>query len=162
MEMETVGSAAENDEGYLTSRVASLEAEAARQEKDALAVYGMLEGQDPHIAPLRRALAVWGLTVDDIGVLSIHGTSTKANVRQFLTSFPFADLPVRRRMRHTSGMRSSLSSRGQQEMLSRLSLRRVSSATPKVVPLLGSCAVFSNLSTLVLFLVTGTASTYLF
>ena len=29
---------------------------------------------------LRRALAVWGLTADDIGVLSIHGTSTGANV----------------------------------------------------------------------------------
>lgn len=43
-------------------------------------MYGMLEGSDPRIAPLRRALAVWGLTVDDIGVLSIHGTSTNANV----------------------------------------------------------------------------------
>ena len=37
------------------------------------------EGADPRIAPLRRALAVWGLTADDIGVLSIHGTSTQAN-----------------------------------------------------------------------------------
>ncbi len=46
------------------------------QEKDSLAMYGMLEGYDPRIAPLRRALAVWGLTADDIGVLSIHGTST--------------------------------------------------------------------------------------
>lgn len=40
----------------------------------------MLAGSDPRIAPLRRALAVWGLTADDIGVLSIHGTSTNANV----------------------------------------------------------------------------------
>jgi len=38
-----------------------------------------LEGSDPRIAPLRRALAVWGLTADDVGVLSIHGTSTGAN-----------------------------------------------------------------------------------
>ncbi|QRW18188.1 fatty acid synthase subunit beta [Rhizoctonia solani] len=59
--------------------VAEVEREAARQEKDALATYGMLEGSDPRIAPLRRALAVWGLTADDIGVISIHGTSTKAN-----------------------------------------------------------------------------------
>jgi fatty acid synthase subunit alpha len=48
-----------------------------------LATYGMLmqssEGADPRIAPLRRALSVWGLTADDIGVLSIHGTSTQAN-----------------------------------------------------------------------------------
>lgn len=65
---------------YVPSRVADIEAEAARQEKDALAMYGMLEGFDPRIAPLRRALAVWGLTADDIGVLSIHGTSTNANV----------------------------------------------------------------------------------
>ncbi|KAK2463415.1 hypothetical protein APHAL10511_004501 [Amanita phalloides] len=64
---------------YISSRVADIEAEAARQEKDALAMYGMLEGSDPRIAPLRRALAVWGLTADDIGVLSIHGTSTNAN-----------------------------------------------------------------------------------
>jgi fatty acid synthase subunit alpha len=35
--------------------------------------------QNPEIAPIRAALAVWGLTVDDIGVASLHGTSTKAN-----------------------------------------------------------------------------------
>lgn len=67
------------DESYVSTRLADIEAEAARQEKDALATYGMLEGSDPRIAPLRRALAVWGLTPDDIGVLSIHGTSTGAN-----------------------------------------------------------------------------------
>lgn len=67
------------DEKYIASRVADIEAEAGRQEKEALATYGMLEGSDPRIAPLRRALAVWGLTADDIGVLSIHGTSTGAN-----------------------------------------------------------------------------------
>ena len=68
------------DEKYIASRVADMEGEAARQEKDAIATYGMLEGADPRIAPLRRALAVWGLTADDLGVLSIHGTSTGANV----------------------------------------------------------------------------------
>ncbi|PPQ94469.1 hypothetical protein CVT25_001102 [Psilocybe cyanescens] len=67
------------DESYVSTRIANIEKEAAQQEKDALAMYGMLEGSDPHIAPLRRALAVWGLTADDIGVLSIHGTSTNAN-----------------------------------------------------------------------------------
>ncbi|KAI5885432.1 uncharacterized protein SCHCODRAFT_01176814 [Schizophyllum commune H4-8] len=70
---------AEFTEEELTARVDSIEKEAARQEKDALAVFGMLEGSDPHVAPLRRALAVWGLTTDDVGVLSIHGTSTGAN-----------------------------------------------------------------------------------
>jgi hypothetical protein len=71
------------DPELFASRVADLEAEAYRQEKDVLATYGMLmqssEGADPRIAPLRCALAVWGLTADDIGVLSIHGTSTQAN-----------------------------------------------------------------------------------
>lgn len=67
------------DEDYVTSRVAQMEQEATRQEKDALSEYGMLTGTDLQISPLRRALAVFGLSADDIGVLSIHGTSTQAN-----------------------------------------------------------------------------------
>ncbi|RDX43188.1 thiolase-like protein [Lentinus brumalis] len=67
------------DEEYLANCVADIKQEAARQEKDAIATYGMLEGADPRVAPLRRALAVWGLTADNLGVLSIHGTSTGAN-----------------------------------------------------------------------------------
>ena len=35
--------------------------------------------QDPSISPLRASLAVWGLTIDDIDIASLHGTSTKAN-----------------------------------------------------------------------------------
>ena len=68
------------DEDFFASRVADIEREAAQQEKDALAVYGMLVGSDERIAPMRRALAGWGLTADDIGVHHIHGTSTGANV----------------------------------------------------------------------------------
>lgn len=34
---------------------------------------------EPSVAPLRGALAVWGLTVDDIAVASFHGTGTKLN-----------------------------------------------------------------------------------
>ncbi|KAJ2887980.1 fatty acid synthase alpha subunit Lsd1, partial [Coemansia aciculifera] len=34
---------------------------------------------DSEISPLRGSLAVWGLTADDIGVASFHGTSTVAN-----------------------------------------------------------------------------------
>ncbi|TMW63542.1 hypothetical protein Poli38472_002483 [Pythium oligandrum] len=33
----------------------------------------------PDIAPLRGALSMWNLTIDDIGVATFHGTSTKAN-----------------------------------------------------------------------------------
>lgn len=35
--------------------------------------------QDMNISPLEAALAVWGLTVNDIDIISMHGTSTKAN-----------------------------------------------------------------------------------
>ncbi|KAJ2897754.1 fatty acid synthase alpha subunit Lsd1, partial [Coemansia aciculifera] len=34
---------------------------------------------DSEISPLRGSLAVWGLTADDIGIASFHGTSTVAN-----------------------------------------------------------------------------------
>jgi fatty acid synthase subunit alpha len=80
-ELQVAKTLGEVDEGYFAMRLADIEREGARQEKEALATYGMLEGSDPRIAPLRRALAVWGLTSDDLGVLSIHGTSTGANER---------------------------------------------------------------------------------
>jgi len=73
------------DQAYIASREADIELEARRQEKSAQATIGMLEGADSRVAPLRRALAVWGLSADDIGVVSIHGTSTKANVRAYLS-----------------------------------------------------------------------------
>ncbi|KAF7587175.1 hypothetical protein BBP40_007638 [Aspergillus hancockii] len=38
-----------------------------------------IRAQQPSIAPVKAALATWGLTVDDIQVASMHGTSTKAN-----------------------------------------------------------------------------------
>ncbi|CAK9782775.1 thiolase-like protein [Cutaneotrichosporon oleaginosum] len=68
-----------DDAEWFAQRVDFIEREAKRQEKEALATYGMLEGSDPNIAPLRRALAVWGLNADSVGVISCHGTSTKAN-----------------------------------------------------------------------------------
>ncbi|KAI0011634.1 3-oxoacyl-reductase [Xylariaceae sp. FL0662B] len=40
---------------------------------------GDIRQLDPSISPMRAALAVWGLTVDDIRVASLHGTSTRAN-----------------------------------------------------------------------------------
>jgi len=65
---------------YLEERASHIEREARRQEKDALNSLGNnFWKQDTRIAPLRGALATWGLTVDDIGVASFHGTSTVAN-----------------------------------------------------------------------------------
>ena len=69
-----------NEEEYMSERAAHIEREAVRQEKEAQFSLGNnFWKQDPAIAPLRGALATWGLTVDDLDVASFHGTSTVAN-----------------------------------------------------------------------------------
>ena len=69
-----------NETEYAESRAHHIEKEAVRQEKDAMNSLGnVFWKQDPTIAPLRGALATWGLTIDDLGVASFHGTSTVAN-----------------------------------------------------------------------------------
>ncbi|KAF8473167.1 hypothetical protein BDZ91DRAFT_714103 [Kalaharituber pfeilii] len=69
-----------DEQAYMQDRAAHIERESARQEKEALNTWGNdFYRQDPRIAPLRGALATWGLTIDDLGVASFHGTSTKAN-----------------------------------------------------------------------------------
>ncbi|KAF1953560.1 fatty acid synthase subunit alpha reductase [Byssothecium circinans] len=69
-----------NESEYLDERAAHIGREAKRQEKDALNSLGNnFWKQDSRIAPLRGALATWGLTIDDLGVASFHGTSTVAN-----------------------------------------------------------------------------------
>jgi len=73
----------DNDEQfnkYVRERTAYINKEARRQEKEALRTYGNeFYKNDPTISPLRGALAVFGLTMDDIDALSFHGTGTKAN-----------------------------------------------------------------------------------
>jgi fatty acid synthase subunit alpha len=65
---------------YMQDRAEHIEREVKRQEKDAQYSLGNnFWRQDPRIAPLRGALATWGLTIDDLGVASFHGTSTVAN-----------------------------------------------------------------------------------
>jgi fatty acid synthase subunit alpha, fungi type len=69
------------DEGeYAAECRRQIEADARRALKEAVNTYGndFYRG-DAGIAPLRGALAVWGLGVDDIGVASLHGTSTVKN-----------------------------------------------------------------------------------
>lgn len=69
-----------DEKEYLRSRVYHIEKEAERQEKEIRRSLGNnFWKSDPSIAPLRGALATWGLTIDDLGVASFHGTSTKAN-----------------------------------------------------------------------------------
>ncbi|RAL09957.1 trifunctional fatty acid synthase subunit FAS2 [Aspergillus homomorphus CBS 101889] len=78
--MKSQSSDAFDESEYLQERARHIEREAVRQEKDAQFSLGNnFWKQDPRIAPLRGALATWGLTVDDIGVASFHGTSTVAN-----------------------------------------------------------------------------------
>ncbi|PHH71585.1 hypothetical protein CDD82_6433 [Ophiocordyceps australis] len=69
-----------DEKAYAHDRVLHIEREAQRQERELLRSMGNdFWKTDPSIAPLRGALATWGLTVDDLGVASFHGTSTKAN-----------------------------------------------------------------------------------
>lgn len=69
-----------DEKAFLADRAAHIESEAQRQEKEALNSLGNdFYKQDARIAPIRGALATWGLTVDDIQVASFHGTSTVAN-----------------------------------------------------------------------------------
>jgi fatty acid synthase subunit alpha len=65
---------------FVEERTRFIAKEAERQKKEVLRSYGNnFWKNDPSIAPLRGALATWGLTIDDLGVASFHGTSTKAN-----------------------------------------------------------------------------------
>ncbi|RKF59343.1 Fatty acid synthase subunit alpha [Erysiphe neolycopersici] len=69
-----------NESDYAQERAAHIEREAARQERDVLNSLGNnFWKNDPTIAPIRGALATWGLTIDDLDVASFHGTSTVAN-----------------------------------------------------------------------------------
>ncbi|MCJ1325979.1 hypothetical protein MMC10_002642 [Thelotrema lepadinum] len=66
------------EEGEQRKKEAKKDAE--RQEKDALNAFGNnFWHNDPEISSIRGALAVWGLTIDDIDFASFHGTSTKLN-----------------------------------------------------------------------------------
>ncbi|EGV60278.1 3-oxoacyl-[acyl-carrier-protein] synthase [Yamadazyma tenuis] len=67
-------------EEFLAERSEEIDREAKRQIADAKRQWGNdFYKSDPRIAPLRGAMATFGLTIDDLGVASFHGTSTKAN-----------------------------------------------------------------------------------
>ncbi|EPQ63903.1 Bgt-587 [Blumeria graminis f. sp. tritici] len=69
-----------NEGEYAQERALHIEREANRQEREVLNSLGNnFWKNDPKIAPLRGALATWGLTIDDLDVASFHGTSTVAN-----------------------------------------------------------------------------------
>nr|QGW56833.1 fatty acid synthase subunit alpha [Ogataea thermomethanolica (nom. inval.)] len=67
-------------EQFLVDRTEEIKRQAAMQVKEAQRMYGNeFWKNDPRIAPIRGALATFDLTIDDLGVCSFHGTSTKAN-----------------------------------------------------------------------------------
>jgi hypothetical protein len=71
-----------NAEVYAAERFMMVERLEQKKRRGAYATWGNTFYKSlPNIAPLRGALAVWGLGVDDIQVASFHGTSTNANDR---------------------------------------------------------------------------------
>ncbi|RMZ69321.1 fatty acid synthase subunit alpha reductase [Pyrenophora seminiperda CCB06] len=65
---------------YRLQRVTDIESDATRDQKEALDMYGNhFWTHDQRIAPIRGGLGVWGLSIDDIDLVSFHGTSTVAN-----------------------------------------------------------------------------------
>jgi fatty acid synthase subunit alpha len=69
-----------DEAAYAAERAEHVNREAARQERDILDQLGnRFWKKDTSIAPLRGALATWGLTIDDLDIASFHGTSTMAN-----------------------------------------------------------------------------------
>lgn len=67
-------------EAYRVHRAKHINHEVLRQKADALDSLGNTFWKNhPEIAPMRGALATWGLTIDDLGVCSFHGTSTVMN-----------------------------------------------------------------------------------
>lgn len=76
--LATSGEAAKSD--FLAERTQFMERECTRLQSDAQVHWGMNFYHDsPDISPLRGALSVWGLDVDDITVATFHGTGTKLN-----------------------------------------------------------------------------------
>lgn len=75
-----VSMAGTNDVAYVQDRTAHIERKAHHLLTQALNTWGNdFWKEEPRIAPLRGALATWGLTIDDLTVASLHGTSTQAN-----------------------------------------------------------------------------------
>jgi len=71
---------AEEEAAQEDADLSFIAAESARRHSLALRHYGNdFWREQPTISPMRGALAAFGLTADDISVVSFHGTSTQAN-----------------------------------------------------------------------------------
>ncbi|KAH8693925.1 fatty acid synthase alpha subunit [Talaromyces proteolyticus] len=69
-----------NSKAFFEQQMKQIDEQALQEERDAQFAHGNFFWKgNSHIAPLRGALAAWGLTVDDVNVVSFHGTSTQLN-----------------------------------------------------------------------------------
>ncbi|KAK6822504.1 hypothetical protein PG987_014049 [Apiospora arundinis] len=67
-------------EQYAEEYRREIQADAERAIREVRNMYGNdFWRHEPTISPLRGALATWGLTIDDLDVANLHGTSTKKN-----------------------------------------------------------------------------------
>ncbi|KAK7960616.1 hypothetical protein PG988_011830 [Apiospora saccharicola] len=67
-------------EQYAEEYRREIQADAERAVREVRNMYGNdFWRHEPSISPLRGALATWGLTIDDLDVANLHGTSTKKN-----------------------------------------------------------------------------------
>ncbi|RAK71486.1 uncharacterized protein BO72DRAFT_503369 [Aspergillus fijiensis CBS 313.89] len=88
LEVQTLAEQLASDEGGLSetrqeeyqAHLRFVEQHAQRQRKEALSTFGNeFWKHDPSIAPIRGALAVFGLSVNDLDFVTLHGTSTVMN-----------------------------------------------------------------------------------
>lgn len=81
--LSSLGSDPEETQQHWREALASINQEAKDQEREATYRLGndfwRAPGANKHISPIRGALAVWGLGVDDLSFVSLHGTSTMKN-----------------------------------------------------------------------------------
>lgn len=69
-----------DSDAYYHHRMRQINEQAQQEERDAQYSLGnYFWKNDPQIAPIRGAMATWGLSIDDLNVISFHGTSTQLN-----------------------------------------------------------------------------------
>ncbi|CRG88166.1 fatty acid synthase subunit alpha, fungi type [Talaromyces islandicus] len=69
-----------DSDAYYHQRKREINEQAQQEERDAQYSLGNhFWKNDPNIAPIRGAMATWGLGIDDLNVISFHGTSTQLN-----------------------------------------------------------------------------------
>ncbi|KAF6814060.1 fatty acid synthase subunit alpha reductase [Colletotrichum sojae] len=78
--LKEMGTKGFDEEAYRRDNIAAFEEDAKKQEADLRFSLGnKFWKNEKQISPIRGSLATWGLGIDDLGVASMHGTSTVKN-----------------------------------------------------------------------------------